>query len=218
MQAEYFDAERPAHEVEEFFRSLNFFNRLFSFSAPFQSSLPKLLDGSACKSLTILDVGGGDGSLGRILRQWAKQREWDWKVTNLDASWLALRLNPAGTNVAASGVALPFRDASFDAVIASQMAHHLDDVAAEQLLRETWRVTRKALLVSDLHRSLFLYLAIWAISGLQRYSSSFRGDALLSVRRAWRAKDLRCLAARAGLTSCNIQVQFSARVILSARK
>lgn len=217
-QAEYFDTERPADELVEFFRSLDFFNRLFFFARPFQFWLPKLVDGASCRSLSILDVGAGNGRLGRVLGKWAQAREWNWKVTNLDSSWLALRLDSHGHKVAASATALPFRDGSFDAVIASQMAHHLDDAAAEQLLHETWRVTRKALILSDLYRSVLLYLTIWVISRLRRHPASFRADALLSVRRGWHAKDLQSLATRAGLSSARIQVQFCARVILLANK
>src|SRR6516225_3895595 len=117
MQAEYFDSTRPADEVAEFFHSLGFFNRLFAFAQPFQHWLPNLVDERTCRSLSILDVGAGDGSLGIVLSQWARQRNWDWKVINLDSSWLSLRLNSKGASVAASALALPFPDCSFDAVI-----------------------------------------------------------------------------------------------------
>ena len=218
MQAEYFDSARPADEVADFFRSLGFFNRLFAFAQPFQRWLPSLMDEQACRSLSILDVGAGDGSLGTVLNQWARQRGWDWKVVNLDSCWLSLRLNSQGGCVAASALALPFRDCSFDAVIASQMAHHLNDAEAEQLLREAWRVTRRVLLLSDLHRSLPLYLTLWLLCHLRRHSPAFCADALLSVKRAWRRRELQTLATRAGLISPQVAVHFGARVILTSRK
>src|SRR5574342_75692 len=99
MQAEYFDAERPAAEIAEFFRSLSFFNHLFWFAHPFQVWLPNLFGQEACRSLSILDLGAGDGSLGIVLTRWAKERNWDWRITNLDLSWSALHLNAAGANV-----------------------------------------------------------------------------------------------------------------------
>lgn len=218
MQAEYFDAERSAPELKEFFRSLSFFNRLFGFAQPFQFGLPNLLNHENCQALSILDVGSGDGSLGKVLSRWAEGHKWTWKVTNLDSNWVALCLNPQGQNVAASAIALPFRDASFDAVIASQMVHHLDDANVEQLLREAWRVTRRGLLISDLHRGFLLYVVIWLLLRLRSHPSAFCADALLSVRRGWRAKDLKSLASRAGLSSAQVGVQFASRVILSARK
>src|SRR5690242_7832224 len=116
MQEEYFDSERPAGEVAEFFRSLGRFNRLFDFAEPFRNLLPALLGDTQCRSLTILDVGAGDGSLGRSVRQWATGRGWDWRVVNIDCNLAALRLNQGGLNVLGSATRLPFRTGSFDVV------------------------------------------------------------------------------------------------------
>src|SRR5262249_13040917 len=154
------------------------------------------------------------GSLGKVLSQWAKERSWDWRVTNLDSSQSSLRFNSRGVNVAASALALPFRDRSFDAVIASQMAHHLSDSEAEQLLRETCRVARRALLLVDLHRNVLLYITLWSLCRLRRHPPAFCSDAVLSVRRGWRRKELQTLAARAGLGSAHVGVEFGARIIV----
>src|ERR1041385_6174334 len=154
LQAEYFDAERPAIELATFFKSLGRVNRFFAFAEPFQRLVPRRLGAANCQSLSILDLGAGDGKLGTELRVWAKRRDWNWSVTNLDHNLAALRLNPTAPNIPASATALPFHDDSFDLVIASQMAHHLADEQVIQLLRESWRVARTAIFISDLHRSL----------------------------------------------------------------
>src|SRR5579864_5431929 len=114
MQEEYFDSERPAGEVAQFFRSLGRVNRFFDFAEPFRNLLPELLGEANCRSLSILDVGAGDGSLGRAVCSWAAQRDWDWQVVNIDCSLPALRLNEGGLNVVGSATRLPFRRATFD--------------------------------------------------------------------------------------------------------
>src|SRR5436305_11072381 len=91
-QEEYFDSERPTAEVAEFFRSLNRVNRFFDFAQPFRSLVPKLVREQDCCSLTILDLGAGDGSLGRHVQEWAAKRAWNWRVVNLDTSLSALSL------------------------------------------------------------------------------------------------------------------------------
>lgn len=217
-QEEYFDSERPAGEVAEFFRSLGRVNRFFDFAEPFRNVLPRLLGEADCPSLSILDVGAGDGSLGRAMRDWAGQRGWDWRVVNVDCSLSALSLNVGGLNVVGSAIRLPFRTGSFDVVLASQMAHHLPDPEVKQLLEESWRVARRALVLCDLHRNLGLYLALWLLFCFQSHPTSFRSDALLSVKRAWRIGELARLANEAGVSGASVKLRFGARIILQAQK
>ena len=110
-QAEYFDsADRSFHEVAEGYRQLARANRVFRFSHPFEHLLPRLVGRERCRSLSLLDLGAGDGSLGNKLTAWAARQGWDWRFTNLDCNAHALRLNSQRRNVAASVLSLPFRD------------------------------------------------------------------------------------------------------------
>jgi 2-polyprenyl-3-methyl-5-hydroxy-6-metoxy-1,4-benzoquinol methylase len=220
-QEEYFDApERTCAEIAESYRSLARVNRMFAFAEPFQRQLPKYLGRNTCKSLSFLDLGAGDGSLGELLTKWAADNErWDWRFTNLDLNPAALSLKANRNNVAGSALALPFRDESFDVVIASQMTHHLthgDDVV--QHLREAWRVTRRAIFFTDLNRSFLLYCVLWVLLQVRRFPKHFRHDGLLSVRRGFRTGELRALAGRSGITGVHVEVYYGARLILRARK
>jgi ubiquinone/menaquinone biosynthesis C-methylase UbiE len=217
-QKEYFDSERPESEVQEFFQCLNRLNRLFAFAEPFQRFLPEMLCQANQASVSILDLGAGDGSLGTELKAWAGRRDWRWQITNLDSSLAALNLNPQGINVAASAEALPFREQSFDLVVASQMIHHLPSSNTKQLLREAWRVTRHGILVCDLHRNALLYIVLWLLFCFRRFPESFRGDALLSVRRSWRVAELKQLTLESGLEKLEVRLYFGARVVLKASK
>ncbi len=220
-QAEYFDSPiRPSAEIVESYESLASVNRFFIFAEPFQRVVPQSLGPDRCRSLTILDLGAGDGSLGRLLTQWAaRKRKWNWQFTNLDSSVAALHLNPAGRNVAASALALPFQESSFDLVIASQMTHHLNgDTDVIQHLREAWRVARYGICFTDLHRGPFLYGVLWSLLQLRRFPKHFREDALLSVKRGFRVPELRDLAVRAEITHARVWLYYGTRVILQANK
>jgi ubiquinone/menaquinone biosynthesis C-methylase UbiE len=218
MQEEYFDSARPEPEVREFFQCLSRLNRLFAFSEPFQRLLPQGLGHPNLSSLSILDLGAGDGSLGTALTDWATRRNWRWRVTNLDTSLAALSLNPHGVNVAASAAALPFREQSFDLVVASQMIHHLPEPVVKQLLRESWRVARRGILLCDLHRNAALYVTLWLLFCFRRFPESFRDDALLSVKRSWRVAELQRLALESGLENFEVRLYFGARLVLQAWK
>jgi 2-polyprenyl-3-methyl-5-hydroxy-6-metoxy-1,4-benzoquinol methylase len=220
LQAEYFDSlGRPAAEIAEGYAMLGRVNRLFAFARPFTRFLPQALGPESCRSLSILDLGAGDGSLGSELTQWAASRGWDWRFTNLDINLHALRLNPTANSVAASALALPFRDRAFDCVIASQMTHHLmlDDEACRHF-REAWRVTKRVLLLNDLHRNPVLYAIIWLLLKMYGFPRQFCNDGLLSVQRSWRAREWRALAAAAGIPDARVWLYGGARLMLEARR
>jgi ubiquinone/menaquinone biosynthesis C-methylase UbiE len=218
LQAEYFDSARPLNELAQFFQCLTRLNRLFAFAEPFQRLLPRLMGNAHSAALSLLDVGAGDGTLGKALTAWAATRGWKWNITNLDCNLEALTLNRDARCVAGSGLALPFVSGSFDMVIASQMLHHLTDAQALIVLRESWRVARRGILVCDLHRNSILYSLLWALFQFQQYPRSFRGDALLSVKRSWRVSELRKLLDRTELRQAEVRLYFGARIVLQARK
>ena len=219
-QAEYFDsADRCFAEVADGYRQLARANRVFFFSHPFASVLPRLLGRERCRSLSLLDLGAGDGSLGIRLARWAARQGWDWRFTNLDLNPHASRLNTHHRNITGSALALPFRNASFDVVIASQMTHHLfSDAEVIQHFREAWRVTGDALVLSDLHRNPGLYGLVWFWVHALGLSANVRSDGLLSVRRGFRVPEWRQLAQRAGILHGHAWLYFGARIMLDARK
>jgi hypothetical protein len=219
-QAEYFDApDRTPEEVARGYGELARMNRVCQFTRPFVTLIPKLLGEQHCHSMTLLDLGAGDGSLGAALRGLAEKRGWNWRVTNLDLNPLALRLNPAGRNVAASALSLPFANGSFDVVIASQMAHHLtSDTDVAQHFREAWRVARDAVVLCDLHRNLGLLCGVWFWVRVLRLSPQLRDDGVLSVRRGFRVGEWQALAGQAGIVNARISVYAGARIVLQASK
>lgn len=218
-QAESFDAhDRPAVDIASSYRQLARLNGLFFFSHPFVVTLPRLLGTEHCRSLTLLDVGAGDGLLGRRIEAWAQRRGWRWEVTNLDANPHALALNPGGRNATGSALALPFPDAHFDVVIASQMTHHLADAEVVTHFREVWRAARRAVVVSDLHRNAFLYALVWLGTRLLGLNQEMRADGVISVRRGFRLSEWRRHAAQAGIPGARVWLYTGTRIMLAARK
>ncbi|HEY6170573.1 MAG TPA: methyltransferase domain-containing protein [Verrucomicrobiae bacterium] len=219
-QAESFDApQRSLAEVAESYRHLARINRVFFFSHPFVLVLPRLLDERACRSLSLLDVGAGDGSLGITLNRWAARRGWDWQVTNLDKNPLALELNPAGRNVVASALALPFPDDHFDVVIASQMTHHLrSEAEVIAHFREARRVARQAVVLSDVHRNALLLAVVWIWLRALRVPATLREDGLVSIRRGFRVPEWLALARAAGIADAHVWLYMGSRVLLETLK
>jgi SAM-dependent methyltransferase len=218
-QAEYFDLPgRSDTETLAAFRDLDHLNRIFLFAKPFEEALPGWLGHERCAQLDVLDLGAGTGSLGKKLSAWANQRGWRWRFTNVDTNPLALESGGAPRAVAGSALALPFRDASFDLVIASQMTHHLTDEEIVTHFGEAWRVTRDALFICDLHRNAGFHVAMRLLLPFMRIGQSVRDDALLSVKRAFRLSEWRTLADHAHLPDAKVWLYYGTRIVLQARK
>jgi len=219
-QAEYFDApERTASELHAHYVWLNRINRATRFDRPFRVWIPQLLPPGACESLEILDVGAGDGELGRTLTTWAASRNWKWKFTDLDLSTHACALNPNPRATPGSATALPFADGSFDVVIATTMTHHLPtDEAVIAHFREAARVSRRLVLLCDMRRSALFLGMLGAFLWVHRVPREFLDDGLLSVRRGWRPEEWRALADRAGLGQARVWSEHGTRVLLSLQK
>lgn len=218
-QAESFDADMSPKESDAAHGELGRLNALFKFSHPFVLRLPRMVPPDRCKSLSILDVGAGDGSLGRRLTDWASNRGWKWTVTNLDLRPCVRNNARNAANVAGSAISLPFADGAFDVVVASQMTHHLNsDAEIAAHFREGWRVARTALLLSDLHRNAGLYCLLWITTRIVGSSPTIRADALTSVRRAFRRPEWRQLASQAGIQDAKVWLYAGTRIMLEARK
>ncbi len=215
-QMEYFDhPDRVGEELRESYCSLARVNRITHFDRPFRIWLPQLLGPEKCRSLSVLDLGAGDGTLGRTLTNWSARRGWNWRITNLDLNPILPELAPDNPCVVGDALNLPFPDHSFDVVIAMTMTHHLpDDAAVIRHFQEAHRVSRHAALICDLHRNVFFHTLLGLLLLGLRCSREFRADGLLSIRRGWRVPEWRRLADSAGFPTAKIWMEHATRILL----
>jgi ubiquinone/menaquinone biosynthesis C-methylase UbiE len=219
MQAEYFDL--PGQAVADMalsYRELDRINCFFHFSHTFVSQIPRWLGRKKCEKLSILDVGAGSGLLGRKMSQWAAKRGWEWNFTNLDTNLVEPPPGDPARFVVGSATELPFADASFDLVVASQMTHHLTAEDIVRHWREAWRVTRDGVFICDLHRNAGLYGMLWLGTYLLRVSPAIRHDGLASVRRGFRRPEWRNFAEAAKIPQTTVWLYYGTRIVMQARK
>jgi ubiquinone/menaquinone biosynthesis C-methylase UbiE len=219
-QIEYFDSkDLPLEDYRVYYASLGRINRITRFDLPFRRWLPALVGNETCKRLKVLDLGSGDGLLGRQLSAWAAKQGWSWDFTNLDLSTAAKALDPSSAHVIASATAIPFEDGTFDAVIASAMTHHFaNDEEVVAHFKEASRVSRRVVLLCDLHRNFLFLVSMWVALIILRFPRPFRQDAVLSVRRGWRLDEWHHLAKTAGLKDSRIWLEHGTRILIAATK
>ncbi|HEX9919684.1 MAG TPA: methyltransferase domain-containing protein [Pyrinomonadaceae bacterium] len=189
-----------------------------------RASLVPEIERAGLHSFSLLDVGAGSGELLRVAARAARGR--GWRAVRL----VGLELNARSARaileesrgfaeigaVRGDAFHLPFADDAFDYVICSLFTHHFRDDGVVEILRELKRVARRRLFVIDLHRHAVAYFLYTTLGRLFLRNRLIREDGALSIRRGFRAAELRRLAERAQLAQIEVRRRFPFRLVLSA--
>jgi SAM-dependent methyltransferase len=204
---ELLDLGVPEAEALASLADLRFVNRwLGNRRSVLRAVAPHLRRGAG-----LLDVGCGSGDLLAFL---AARAHGPLLAVGLDVKALHLRAAPADLRrVVADVRALPFRPGSFDVVTASLFLHHFAARELPDLLRQLFELARRALVVSDLHRSLVPFLFGQALFPVLFRSRVSVLDGLVSIRRGFLPAELRAAFVEAGLASVRIRRRFPYRLV-----
>lgn len=171
-------------------------------------------------SLSVLDVGAGSGELLRVVARHARANGACARLVGLELnerSARAIREQSAAfdeiRSVRGDALNLPFVDDAFDHVICSLFTHHFRDEQVVVLLREFARVARRSVTVIDLHRHTLAYLLYTTLGRIVLRNRLVREDGALSIRRGFRASELRSLASRAGFPHAQVTRRFPFRLV-----
>ena len=154
-------------------------------------------------TLTLLDVGTGNGDLPRRAVSWAAQRG----ITLIP---LAIERHPTAATLArdggiatilASAGQLPVRARSVDLVLASQLLHHMGPSSIVEFFREAERLARLGVVVADLRRSALAVAAFWIGARIFRFDDATKADGITSVRRGFLEAELKRHFRAAGLVA-----------------
>ena len=183
---------------------------------------PELTPGSAA---TLLDVATGTADIPLALLRWASGRGTRLRVTATDVSPEVLehaREHAGGRPdldlEVADATALPYPDNSFDYVTCNMALHHFPPELAVPVLREMYRVARRAILVNDLRRSRPGYWSARLLFMLTTRNPLCIHDGPLSVLRAYTPEELRRLAREAGVLDARVRARPVFRLELVAEK
>ena len=176
------------------------------------------------RTLTVVDVGGGDGAFARRVARWARRAGRRVRVLVVDADHDIARLASAAcasypevTVVAADARALPCASRAADVVHAGLTLHHLEPEAAVPALREMRRICRGRVIVNDLARTPLALTLVWLATRVLPMHPISRHDGPMSVRRAYAPAELGDLLGAAGVARATVtSYPWLARLIVEA--
>jgi ubiquinone/menaquinone biosynthesis C-methylase UbiE len=210
-------------EYEGCLAELRRVNRWLGDSRALRSSVLPDIGREGLREFSLLDVGAGTGELLRGVALWARGRGTKARLVGLELNESAAaglaeesrefwEVEPVRGDV----MRLPFAAGAFDYVMCSLFTHHFRDEACVQVLREMARVAARRVYVIDLHRHPVAYYFYTTVGRLFLHNRLVREDGALSILRSFRPRELRVLAARAGLTRVEVERRFPYRLVLSA--
>ncbi len=208
--AELLDDDRgTSREVSNSLADLRMLNRYFGGASTTTSLMSRVAKRMGAKRLSFLDVAGATGDVAQAAQRSLANQGILLETTLLDRAQSHL---PSGEiAIAGSAFQLPFRDGTFDVVGSSLFIHHLEPPEIQHFLAEAMRVARHAVIINDLRRSWWHWLA--ACAGRVIYRSALtRHDAPVSVRRAYTMAELRDLLQDAGYRSLESSHHFFYRM------
>jgi ubiquinone/menaquinone biosynthesis C-methylase UbiE len=200
------DLSQPDSEFDLAYRELETINRRLGGVRAIERFLPRE------PNLLMLDVAAGACDVSEAI------------FGRNPARIVALDINPKGLKyarkswpVVGDALDLPFRDNTFDVVMGSLFFHHLSDDNCVRVLANMWRISKRLVLVNDLHRHRLAYWSIRALAAAFSKSAMVQHDGPVSVLRAFRPRELLRVAKRAGVPG-RVYRSFPFRLVLVAQK
>jgi SAM-dependent methyltransferase len=158
------------------------------------------------ETLTILDACTGFGDIPRLVAKWARRRGSQVKVLAVDMQPATLEmarqrsaLFPEISYLEADIRSFESRD-RFDIVLCSLSLHHFAWPEAVEILQRLRRLSKRAVLVSDLVRSIPGILGVYLLTSTAFRNRMTKFDGRLSIRRAFSFPEMKRLALEAGWT------------------
>jgi 2-polyprenyl-3-methyl-5-hydroxy-6-metoxy-1,4-benzoquinol methylase len=166
----------------------------------------------------LVDLGCGGGDMLRIINRFARSKGYNLSLTGVDANpniiAFAREYNKALRDVEFETVNIlspEFFQHHYDIAIGTLFFHHFTSDEISNFLQNLRGNVSTALIINDIHRHPLAYYSIRFLTSLFSKSSMVRFDAPLSVRRAFKRKELVEIIEKAGYNHYSLRWKWAFR-------
>lgn len=178
----------------------------------------KVMPSNKTETITIADIGCGNGDMLRMLSEFAQKNKLDFKLIGIDANDFTInyakKLSVAYPNIDYQCVDIfseDFKTLKFDIIVCTLTLHHFTN---EQILNiiTTFRDNAKTgIIINDLHRSKLAYRLFELICFIFKLNRMSRQDGLISILRGFKKNELEEFSKKLNLKNYNINWKWAFR-------
>ena len=184
-------------------------NRFLGGNTVTIKGLKKILKNqSKNKTITIVDLGCGNGDILRDVAKFGRKNNYSFKLIGIDANLAAINyakeLSKEYSELSFKTIDIlseDFKKESYDIVLCTLFLHHFKNEELISFLKTTIEKATIGVVVNDLHRHKLAYY-LFKLIGFFIKNKMVRQDGLTSVLRAFKRKDLENISKK-------IKVHFS---------
>jgi len=152
-------------------------------------------------TVTILDIGCGDGEMLRVCADKFQDIQMDFSFVGIDANQFiveeAIRRTKDFQNIRYRNMDVfskEFEDLEYDIALCSLFLHHFKNEEIEYLMKKITDKAKVGVVVNDLERSRFAFVLFKIVSNLFVRTKTARTDGLVSIARAFKKKEIRAFS------------------------
>ena len=172
----------------------------------------------AGQTVTILDVGCGNGDMLRQLSAFGKKKQWELKLTGVDANLTtvthARELSQEYPDIQyyCQDIMDPdFGEQHYDIILCTLTLHHFKASEIRQLMTVFRRQAKIGIVVNDLHRSAMAYRLFQLLCFVFNLNSMVRADGQVSILRGFKKKELHHLSAELNIGAYSLRWKWAFR-------
>ncbi|TLP81425.1 methyltransferase domain-containing protein [Maribacter sp. ACAM166] len=212
-------------ELDIILQDINRVNRLLGGYNITLSAVFDLISDKNLESYTILDMGCSEGTMLRKLAKEARKRNITLTLIGVDLNTQSLKLAreystdfPEISFVECNILTADFSNLNIDVVMTTLTLHHFSDQGVVKFVNQFNKLASLGVVINDLERSSIAFYLFKAFSFFFIKTEIAKKDGLLSIRRAFRKKDLVAYANQVKNASHYIQWKWAFRYVWVLKK
>lgn len=193
-------------------------NKLLGGNKLTLNGVKQLLKETNKQEITIVDVGCGNGDMLRMLADYGKETNIDFRLIGIDANnytiKYARKLSKDCTNVEFKCMDVfddQFKDLNYDIVLCTLTLHHFKDDEILKIIATFNKNAAMGVVINDLHRSKIAYRLFSFMCRLFNLNRMSREDGLLSILRGFKKEELELYSKKLNLNNSRIQWKWAFR-------